>query len=803
MPSAAPAMPATLPANHPLRSARWLWPGGFTYLVNSFAQFRKDFTLETVPKKAPFAITADQHYRLWVNGRYVTRGPARGYQESWPFDEVDLAPYLQRGANWIAVEAYNPGISTFRYLHRTAAGLLCAGRWGKMLLVSDATWQARRGPAQREHTARLSLQLDFQEHIDAAADDRSWITAPTAPTGWTNDRKHYCGDGKEAVAFSRPPWDAVEPRGIPQLAEAERPLAGLLSRATGISSPDWRTWENVSWPFVEEGRTASWTAANDAAQRDGWLDVPMPATGPEGWSAATCPVGEFVFGSLQIEVQGAAGNELIDLHYHESLVGLRGELRKPGDNCLIALASRLKPACGSSRHDFYHLLGFGVVTVVVRGSLRPLTVRLRVRTAGYPFAMRGRFAASDTLLNDIHAACRRTQQVCASDAYVDTPWREQAQWWGDARVQAANTFHLDGDARLLARGIRSIAGQPGPGGLTYGHAPTIAYNCILPDFSLTWLLTIRDHWWQTGDTTLVREMWPRIGQVLGYFDAPAARHSSGLLAYDRRFWLFEDWSTLWKGDVPTFLNLWYLHAIRELTACCIAAGMRNEARDLRKRADRHEALVQRKLFDRKRRLWLAGLDAPSGKESVHDQVLGMILGLEAPAHDSLIEAFLLPYLRGETLPGPVPSAFWSHYVLQLAGDRGHGAACIDFIRRKWQPMLATGTTWEDFAWSESGGGTASHAWTAHPSVHLPRILCGIRQLAPAWAKIEIAPQPIAGIDHAEALVPTPNGDIDVRWGRRAGAVHLDVRIPRTIAAEVRLGNEVRRITGRTTVKLRS
>lgn len=790
---AAPTAPAALPANHPLRQARWLWPGGFTYLVNSFAQFRKDFTLESVPKKAPFAITADQHYRLWVNGRYVARGPARGYQESWPFDELDLAPYLQAGANWIAVEAYNPGISTFQYLHRTAAGLLCAGRWGRFTLLSDDSWQARRGPAQRETTARLSLQINFQEHVDAAADDRSWITSPTPPTGWGNDRKHYKGDGKECVAFSRPPWDAVEPRGIPQLREEERPLARLVSRATGISPEGWRGWENVSWPFIADGRAATWTPANDARQRDGWLEVPMPATGPEGWSAATCAVGEFVFGSLQVEVEGAAGIEVVDLHYHEGLSGLRGELRKPGDNCLIALASRLKPAAGRCAHDFYHLLGFAVVTVVARGSLRPLTVRLRVRTAGYPFAMRGRFAASDPLLNDLHAACRRTQQVCASDAYVDTPWREQAQWWGDARVQAANTFHLDGDARLLARGIRSIAGQPGPGGLTYGHAPTIAYNCILPDFALTWLLTIRDHWWQTGETTLVRAMWPRVQQVLGYFDSPEARHRSGLLAYDRRFWLFEDWSTLWKGDVPTFLNLWYLHAIRELATVCAAAGMRSEARALGARADRHQALVVRKLFDRRRRVWSAGMDAEPGKESVHDQVLGIILGLEPQTHDRLAETFILPYLRGETLPGPVPSAFWSHYVLLVAGDRGLGADCIAFIRRRWAPMLATGTTWEDFTWGEDGGGTASHAWTAHPAVHLPRILCGIRQLAPAWAAVEIAPQPVPGLDHAEAVVPTPRGEISVRWERRDGAVRLEVDVPRRIAAEIRLGKEVRRL----------
>jgi len=797
-----PATPA-LPTDHPLRQARWLWPGGFTYLVNSFAQFRKDFTLTKVPKAAPLFITADQHYRLWINGRYVTRGPARGYQTSWPFDEIDVASYLQPGANWLAVEAYNPGISTFQYIHQTAAGLLVAATWGTFTLLSDTTWLARRSKAQRADTARLSLQIDFQEHVDATIDDRSWITSPTAPTGWTNDLKHYMGSGMEAVAFSRPPWDTVEPRGIPQLAEAERPLRRVVSRAAGACAAGWLGWENISWPFVDEGKTATWAAADDGHQADGWLEVPMPASGNDGFTAATIDVGEFVSGCVQIEVDGALGGECVDLHYHEGMQGLRGDLRRPGDACIIALASRLQLKPGRSTHDFFHLLGFGVLTVVARGARQPLTVRLKVRTAVYPFAMRGRFTSSDTTLDAIHTASRRTQQVCAGDAYVDTPWREQAQWWGDARVQAANTFHLDGDARLLARGIRSIAGQRGTAGLTYGHAPTIAYNCILPDFALTWLLTIRDLWWQTGETTMVREMWPRVQDVLNYFDTPEARHTSGLLRHDTRFWLFEDWSDLWKGDVPTFLNLWYLHALRELAGTCAAARMTKEAKELTRRADAHEKLVVRKLFDAKRGCWLAGFDAPLGKESVHDQVIGILLGLKPKAHQRQLDTFVLPYLRGEAVPGPKPSAFWSHYALLAAGDCGYGADGVAFIKRGWTPMLATGTTWEGFEWHENMGGTASHAWTAHPSVHLPRILCGIRQESPAWKRVLIAPQPVTGLDHAETLIPTPQGDLAVSWKRMGEAIVLEVRAPKGMRTDIRLGNQRKLLPNGGKITLRS
>ena len=95
-----------------LSRSSWIWPEGNFYLNNCYAQFRYDFELEEVPEKAPFLISADEFYRLYVNGRYICRGPARGYQESWPYDEVDLSAVLRKGHNWISVEAYNPGLGT-------------------------------------------------------------------------------------------------------------------------------------------------------------------------------------------------------------------------------------------------------------------------------------------------------------------------------------------------------------------------------------------------------------------------------------------------------------------------------------------------------------------------------------------------------------------------------------------------------------------------------------------------------------------------------------------------------------------
>ena len=797
-----------LPTDHPLRAAQWIWPEAYMYLHNCHAQFRHDFELPAVPAVAPLFITADKAYKLFVNGAYVCRGPARGYQRSWPFDEVDVSVWLRPGHNWIAVEAYNPGAGSFQYIHQSWAGMLCAARWegGVTLATEPSAWPCRRAPAQAVATARYSMQLDFQEHVDARRDDRAWIAQPdyacTPAHGWDGGRTAPDAQWYTGIPFGRPPWESIEPRGIPLLRETWRTPTAVTVAASGVSAADAATRANVAWGWWSElPATAAWQPAAAAGRVAGdWFELDLPAAEAGHFQAIVVSMGEMVVGNLAVEVEGAAGGELVDFLYDPCLRDGRPRALKPGTGCSIALGNRLRLAAGTTRHEFFHLLSFQHLTIVVREAARPLRLHLRVRTAGYPFTMTGAFACSDDTLNAIHAISRRTQQLCALDAYIDTPWREQAQWWGDARVQGRNTFYLDGDVRLLARGIRSIAGQRTAQGLTYGHAPTVAHTCILPDFALTWILTLRDHWWQTGNTDLFREQWPVAQSVLAYFDTPEARHANGLLRYDRRFWYFGDWADLYRGETPTFLNLWYLLTLRETVRLLTASGKRAEARAWAARADAQTQLVTARLFDPSASLFCDGLDTdghPAMRHSVHEQVLAMMLGLTPEAHATMYATRVLPYLRDEAFAGARPSAFWAAYAMELALERGNAAESVAFIRRHWEPMLATGTTWEGFDWSETAGESCCHAWTAHPSWLLVNGLVGIRQTAPAWRRIVLEPCFVESIDHAEATVPAPPGPIHAAWKRLSnGKTEVSLSLPPGVTADVRLPGRPPRRTAR-------
>ena len=70
---------------------------------------RSDF-LAKANKSYRLYITADDYYKLYINGAYVTQGPAPAYPEAYYYNTVELDNYLNPGRNVIAVHLYYQGL---------------------------------------------------------------------------------------------------------------------------------------------------------------------------------------------------------------------------------------------------------------------------------------------------------------------------------------------------------------------------------------------------------------------------------------------------------------------------------------------------------------------------------------------------------------------------------------------------------------------------------------------------------------------------------------------------------------------
>lgn len=757
------------PAARNFQHSRWIWPESHNWdLHNSYALFRKELVLQKVPAKAPLFITADQSYQLYVNGRYVCRGPARGFQKSWPYDVVDLRPFLRRGRNVLAVRAHNPGFSNFQYLTQGYAGLLVSAKWDDTRIASDKTWKCRRQEGINRAAVPTSLQLFCQEHIDLRVEDPGWMESDFDDSGWT---------GLVAEApWNGMPWSSLEPRGIPMLKEEIISPAGCLGVASGRCLKDYRTARDVARVRFHEGLAHSPCSTKAEEFRVGPI-------GRGQFRSFLIDFGKTVVGSLGVDVRGAAGGEIVDTLHFESIDKAKLSPHfEPDKHCRMAFAHRLVCRPGNQTHVFYHAFGFRFMLLTVRDCPAEIQVRPFLRTTLYPIRKRGAFRSADPALQSIWETCASTQRVCSLDAFVDTPWREQAQWWGDARVQACNTFHLDGDTRLFRRGIRQIAGQATADGVTYGHAPTMAHNCILPDFTLVWFLTLWDYFWQTGSTEPLDTHRDTVDRALGYF-RDHTDPKTGLVTNDERYWLFLDWADIFKDGAPAVYNLWLLVSLEKLAELHRAAGRPASARPIAAWARRLRISLARLVGDNG--LLHDGIDRKGRRvagQSIHSQTLALMAGLDGIDANAALERSLLPWLRGESNSGPVPSSYWATYVINVLIGRGHGAEVVAFIKRHWLVMAEHGTTWETFEPS-FGNTSLSHAWSAHPLFHLMQTIGGIIQTGSAWRLVRFAPV-FAG-DHGGATIPTPAGKITSAWTRtQDGSIQASLSLPQGVTAEV-------------------
>ena len=135
-------------------------------LLNKHILYRKKAVFGGF-RKATLKISADDYYKLYINGRYVTEGPASAWHVHYFYNEIDVTEYLQPGENTFAVLTYYHGL----ICQSCTSGDLRQMLWfdlsldGQTALVSDESW---RCGYHRGYTAcgRFGYNIAFAECFD-------------------------------------------------------------------------------------------------------------------------------------------------------------------------------------------------------------------------------------------------------------------------------------------------------------------------------------------------------------------------------------------------------------------------------------------------------------------------------------------------------------------------------------------------------------------------------------------------------------------------------------------------------------
>ena len=110
-------------------------------IKNVHTLFRRQFVLDD-PAQAVLRITADDYYELFINGQFVGQGPAAGYPFRYNVNTYDVAAFLQKGENVLAVHVFYSGYQNRVYTSGDLRmGLFAELTAGGETVVTDESWR--------------------------------------------------------------------------------------------------------------------------------------------------------------------------------------------------------------------------------------------------------------------------------------------------------------------------------------------------------------------------------------------------------------------------------------------------------------------------------------------------------------------------------------------------------------------------------------------------------------------------------------------------------------------------------------
>ncbi|HYF48348.1 MAG TPA: family 78 glycoside hydrolase catalytic domain, partial [Planctomycetota bacterium] len=154
-------------------------------LCNHHWLVRGSFELQTVPNDARLLITADDHYRLWINGQFVGIGPAPGFPHHYYCNTWDVSRFLRKGRNVIAVHVYYQGLLNRVWVsadHRQ--GMIAELKQDdRVLFSSSSTWRGIRSAAWAS-AGTVGYATHFLERFDCRSYDAHWRNIDFDDSAW-------------------------------------------------------------------------------------------------------------------------------------------------------------------------------------------------------------------------------------------------------------------------------------------------------------------------------------------------------------------------------------------------------------------------------------------------------------------------------------------------------------------------------------------------------------------------------------------------------------------------------------------
>lgn len=338
-------------------------------------------------------ITADDYYKVWVNGIFAGQGPAPAYPEAYYYNQIDISHLIRPGKNLIAVHIYYQGLVNRVWNSGDGRFAMAA----EIVAVDDQretilrpVWKYRKSDAFYGETTGYDTQ--FLENFDSRLWDEQWNRAQEE-------------DLKE------------------------------------------------SWEFMEKAEWADYQISLQPTKMLEIYEISPMRLEKRSKNSWFIDVGREIAGNLALKAKGRAGQKII-IRCGEELQEdgkVRYELRC---NCKYEEIWTLDD--GICNLEFYDYKAFRYCYLQAEEGIELLEVKVCIRHYPFDDTL-CTLRTDDRKLKQIFELCKNTIKYGTQEGYLDCPTREKGQYLGDAVISARSQIWLSGSVEMLRKCVDQFA----------------------------------------------------------------------------------------------------------------------------------------------------------------------------------------------------------------------------------------------------------------------------------------------------------------------------------------------------------